>query len=86
MDIDERVHSATAAIFAVLQVEPSDEQSHEVSRIIEQAVLNGMLEQTERCSNVAMTCCAADLDLAHKVAERIDLDRVALITNLSSMR
>ena len=86
MNITERVHSATEAIFAVLQTAPSDGQRREVARIVQQAVINSMLEEAERSSNVAMTCCSADLDLAHKIADGIHRDYEVLIANLSSLR
>jgi hypothetical protein len=86
VNISERAESASKAVFAVLRVTPSEDQSKEVDRIIEQAVINAMLEQAERCSNLAMECCSADLDLAHKVAEQMRHEYEALVANLSSMR
>lgn len=86
MNIAERVQSTTEAIFAVLQLTPSDEQNRQIARIVQKAVINSMLEQAERSTNVAMKCCSADRDLAHKVADGIHRDYEALIANLSSLR
>lgn len=86
MNIGDRVKSATEAIYAVLQVTPNDDQKQEVARIVQHAVVNSMLEQAERSSNVAMQCCSADQDMAHKVSDGIHRDYQALIANLSSLR
>lgn len=70
----------------MLGLAPDEEQSKGVLEIIEQAVINAMLEEGERCSNVARVCCSPDLDRAHKIAEQIRRQNQALIANLSSLR
>ncbi len=41
---------------------------------------------TPEQAKVASDCCAADRDLAHTVADQIQLANTALIANLSSLR
>ena len=86
MRITERAEGASKAIFALLQVSPTNEQAAEVRQIVEEAVIHGMLEQSERCSHAAVECCGHDVDTAHKVAAQIRRSYSALVANLSSMR
>ena len=86
MKISERAENAAKAIYAVLQVSPTPEQSRQVQRVLEQAIVNAMLEEAERCSNTAVECCSADLDIAHKITEGIRRANQVLMANLSSLR
>ena len=86
MEIRERAERAAKAVYAILQVSPTDEQTKGVIDTLEQTIINAMLEQAERCTNTIMECCSPDLDLAHKMTEEIRRTNTALMTNLSSMR
>lgn len=86
MKISDRSSNSAQAIFAVLQVTPSEAQVRNVEEVIEQALVNAMLDAGERATGAVMECCSPDLDTAHKVAEEIRRRQSALITNLSSMR
>ena len=86
MNITERAESAAKAAYAVLQVTPSEGQDRSVTDAIEQAIINAVLEESTRCTNVVLECCSPDLDTAHKVAQEIRRANQALIANLSSMR
>ena len=86
MSIDERTEGAAKAIFAALQVEPTEAQMRSVRDIIEQSLINATLEAGETATQAIMECCSPDLDTAHKVAEEIRKRQGAIITNLSSLR
>jgi hypothetical protein len=64
----------------------SADQKDEVAKVINAAVIRGMLEGQHRavdaCHNVAET----EQDAAHKIATAIRKKNDALIVNLSSMR
>ncbi len=63
-----------------------DSASEKVAASIEAAIINALVEERQRCANIAFHCCSEDQDKAHKVAEEIRLIRSVLITNLSSMQ
>ncbi|MFQ6022491.1 MAG: hypothetical protein ACE5NW_07195 [Acidiferrobacterales bacterium] len=86
MDFRERAQSTAKAVCGILQAEPSSDLQKQVADVIERAMIDTVLEDGERCAKVAMDCCSADRDLAHKVAEEIRRTQTALIANLSSMR
>lgn len=81
-----RSEAAAKAVFKALGLSPTDEQGEAVVAAIEQALIDTAAEANERCSRVAMDCCNADLDLAHKIAKEIEQRHEALIANLSSLR
>ncbi len=86
MEFRERAQEAAKDLFGILQAAPSAELETQVVKVIEQTMIDTLLEEGERCTKVAMQCCSADKDLAHKISERIQQTQAALIANLSSMR
>ena len=58
----------------------------EVADAIEHAIINALVEERQRCADVARICCADDAEKAKHVAEEISRVKSVLITNLSSMR
>jgi adenylyl- and sulfurtransferase ThiI len=86
MEFRQRAQHAAKHLFGILQASPSTELEAQVVKVIEQTMIDTLLEEGERCTKVAMQCCSADKDLAHKIAERIQQTQAALIVNLSSMR
>jgi len=64
---------------------PQD-QSEKLAKIIEAAVIRGMLEGQHRAVDVCNDCGEAEKDTAHKIATEIRLKNDLLITNLSSLR
>lgn len=82
----ERAEDVTAKIQSILKVDCASHEE-EVIRAVEQAIIDALLQERERCATVAYDhCCAEDRDRAHKVAEDIRRIRTALKTNLLSMR
>ncbi len=86
MQFRERAQAAAKNLYGILQTAPSAELEAQVVKVIEQTMIDTLLEEGERCAKVAMDCCSADRDLAHKVADEIRRANTALIANLSSMR
>ncbi len=62
------------------------EQEHEVSAIVEKAVIKALLEGQHRAVDAALRCPEADQDVAHKIASEIRRKNDALIVNLCSAR
>ncbi|NQV48322.1 MAG: hypothetical protein HQ504_11140 [Rhodospirillaceae bacterium] len=81
----ERAEETTAVVQEILGVS-SDGISKEVAIAIEQAIIKALLEERNRCADVAFNCCDEDKDKAHKVAEEVRRINTALMANLGSMR
>lgn len=86
MNFRARSESTADAVLSALALSPSDDQTKEVSAIIEQALVDAVGEANQRCSQLAKACCSADRDLAHKIADQIERSHQALVANLSSLR
>jgi aspartate-semialdehyde dehydrogenase len=86
MNYKTRAAGIVTKVCQMLDTTPSADTQNEVAALIEQALMDAALENSEECAKVAMVCCSADRDLAHKIAEEIRRKNVALIANLSSMR
>jgi len=82
----ERAQETTNKIQEILKVDCA-EHEQEVVKAVEQAIIDALLAERERCASVAYDhVCAEDRDRAHKVAEEIRRIRNALSVNLESMR
>jgi hypothetical protein len=77
---------ATNGISEVLGKALSDQQQKEIERLVESAVIKGLLEGQHRAVDAAINCPEADQDLAHKIATEIRKKNDLVIVNLSSMR
>lgn len=86
MDISENANSTAKAICALLGVEPDEEQISQVTRLIERSLISAVLTEAERHTHMVLSCCSADLDMAHKLTREIRDSTNALVANLSSMR
>ncbi len=64
----------------------SKEQTDQVTKVIETAVIRGLLEGQHRAVDVCKNVSEAEQDLAHKIATAIRKKNDALIVNLSSLR
>jgi len=64
---------------------PAD-QTGKVAKVIEAAVIRGMLEAQHRAVDACNECGEAEQDTAHKIAAAIRRKNDVLIVNLSSMR
>lgn len=82
----QRAQETTKKVQDILDVDCADHEK-EVVMAIEQAIIDALLDERERCATVAYDhVCAEDRDKAHKVAEEIRRIRTALNANLESMR
>jgi hypothetical protein len=86
MKISDRAESVGRAIIGVLGASPTPEQQKEIQQVLEQALINAMLDQAERCSHVALEFCSPEVDTAQKVAAEIRNETAAMLANLSSLR
>jgi hypothetical protein len=64
----------------------SADQRDEVAKVINAAVIRGMLEGQHRAVDACHNVAEAEQDAAHKIATAIRKKNDALIVNLSSMR
>ncbi len=64
----------------------SDDQRASVARVLESAVIRGMLEGQHRAVDACGECEEAEQDIAHKIATAIRRKNDLMIANLSSLR
>lgn len=64
----------------------SGDQTDKVAKVIEAAVIRGMLEGQHRAVDACNECGEAEQDTAHKIATAIREKNDVLIVNLSSLR
>lgn len=64
----------------------SGDQIDKVTKVMNAAVIRGMLEGQHRAVDACNNCTEAEQDIAHKIATAIRRKNDALIVNLSSMR
>ncbi len=64
----------------------SSDQTDKVAKVIEAAIIRGVLEGQHRAVDVCNNCVEAESDIAHKIATAIRQKNDALIVNLSSLR
>lgn len=82
----ERAQDASKKVQEILNTNDVEHEM-EVVKAIEQAIIDALLQERERCATVAYDqVCEEDRDKAHKVAEEIRRIRNALSANLNSMR
>ena len=86
MNISENAESTAKAVCALLGIEPDEQQTSELTRLIERSIVSAVLSETERHTRLVMSCCSADLDMAHKLTDEIRASTNALVANLSSLR
>jgi len=81
----ERADKTAREIQEIMGVSP-ETHPKEIAGAIEQAIIRALVEERQRCADVAFKCCSEDKDKAHKIAEEIRRVESVLVTNLSSMR
>jgi len=86
MNFRNRAERATGAVGELLETGPDSAQAKVIADAIEKEIIEAVLEESERCVKIAHTCCLADLDKAHKIAEGIKRTHTALVANLSALR
>ncbi len=86
MNLNQRTESLVAEMCAILGATPNQEESRDVRRVVERAIIDVVLAEQERCAGVARICCSPDRDMAHKIAKEMRQTKDVLIANLSAMR
>ena len=84
MKLRERADRVAKSIFSTLQTTPDAGVAKEVADVIEKAIIDVVLEERQRCANVAVGHGTPDADLAHKIAEDIRRARDAEIAGRAS--
>ena len=64
----------------------SGDQIDKIAKVINDAVIRGLLEGQHRAVDACTNCTEAESDIAHKIATAIRQKNDALIVNLSSLR
>ena len=82
----DRAGEATRSVFEAMGVSPTPDQTKQITKIIEQVLIDAYRNSAESCVKAAQESCSPDRDLAHKIAAEINRANMVLIANLSSMR
>ena len=86
MNFRNRAERAAGAVSELLEPSPDSAQVKMIADAIEKEIIEAVLDESERCVKIAHSCCSADLDKAHKIAEGIKRTHTALAANLSALR
>ncbi|MBD3661554.1 MAG: hypothetical protein HUJ11_05140 [Arenibacter algicola] len=82
----ERAQETSNKIQSILNIDCGSHEQ-EVVKAIEEAIIDALLAERERCASVAYDhVCEEDRERAHKLADEIRRIRNALAVNLDSMR
>ncbi len=71
MTFRERAERVAKSVFGALQASPNHDQAKAATDVIEKAIINIVLEERQRCANVAIAHGTPDADRANKIAEAI---------------
>ncbi len=83
--LKERAEAATKEVQEILGG-TADSNPKEIADAVERAITNALLEERQRCADVASKSCGADREQGERIAEEINRINTALIANLSAMR
>ena len=64
----------------------SEQQKAEILKIIGKSLVKTAEEMTEAHHEATVVCCGPEADLAHKIEERVEQKKTALIANLMALR
>ncbi len=81
----ERADAATKEVQELLGLS-ADNHSKEIADAMERAIINALLEERQRCADVAIKCCGDDRKKGQSIVEEINRTNAALVANLSAMR
>ncbi len=83
--LTDRADEAARNVFKAMGVSPTPDQSKQIIKIIEHAMIDAYRDSAESSVKAAQHC-STDRTLRHKIAEEINRTNTGLIANLSSMR
>lgn len=86
MTLSETSQAAVRNIEDALSITLEEEQKGKVTKAIEKALIDAVLEISKSSSKAVTRCCSADRDMAHKLNDELERNKNALIANLSSFR
>jgi len=86
MDLNKVATRAVSEASDAIGKSLSGAELEQVTSIIAMAMEKAILEASSQHSSVCVDCLDHDQDLAHKLQKEIELSKVALIANLSSLR
>ena len=81
----ERADAATKEVQDILGVS-ADSHPKEIADALERTIINALLEERQRCADVALKCCGDDRKKGQTIVEEINRANAALVANLSAMR
>jgi hypothetical protein len=84
MKLRERADRVATSIFSAMQTSPDTDLAKAVTDVVEKAIIDVVLEERQRCANVAVGHGTPDADLANKIAEDIRRARDAEIAGRAS--
>ena len=84
-NLKERADAATTEVQDILGVS-ADTHPSEIADAIERTIINVILEERQRCSDVASKCLKDDQKNEQTIVEEINRTNAALVANLSAMR
>ncbi len=80
MTLRERADRVAKSIFLALQMSPDADQAKEATDVIEKAIIDVVIQERQRCANVAVAHGTPEADRASKIAEAIRRAEDAEIT------
>ncbi len=84
-NLRERADAATKEVQEILGVS-ADTHPKEIADALERTIINVILEERQRCADVALKCCGEDRKKGQTIIEEINRTNAALVANLSAMR
>ncbi len=84
-NLKERAETATKEVQDILGLS-ADTHPKEIADAIERTIINVILVERQRCSDVASKCLKDDQTKEQTIVEEINRTNAALVANLSSMR
>ena len=81
----ERADAATKEVQDILGVS-ADTHPKEIADALERTIINALLEERQRCADVALKCCEGDQKRGQTIVEEINRANAALVANLSALR
>ena len=81
----ERADAATKEVQDILGVS-ADNHPKEIADAMERTIIKALLEERQRCADVALKCCGDDRKKGQTIAEEINRINTALVANLSALR
>ena len=83
----EKISKETAfALENAISADFSKDERDKISQILKGALIKSVEQATKSHQEATVICCGPEADLAHKIAEEMNLANKALIANLTAMR